>query len=284
MQNGHGSPPDSREGSRYLPKAEQDALLGEAWTLASRIDFASAYRRFEELGEEGRIPQARIDLGKGVALLNLPPKSEARIDRAKTLLESVAEKAPSEDERAMALFYLARIEHLHYREPNYGKAEELYARVADEYPEHFLGQFGRLKSVAMKLLLKDFGPDASVDACVAKLDAEAENISDPRVRRSLGRVFAEELILHEGSLETALDYALMMDRLHLPRADARSYARYRVIMLAIETGQWEIAKAAILRYLDDYPRSRKVLIEDKLAEVEAALARREEKGGERSDG
>lgn len=259
-----------------LPLSEQEALLAEAWDLAARIDFEAAYERFAELEERGGIPQERIDLGIGVTLLNLPPKSVARIERARSLLQRAWEARFNEHEAALAGYYLARIPQFHTREPDYAAAVQGYEAVVAAYPDTLAGQLSQLRLAGLALIRRDFESAEELNAAVREQAKRLEEVTDPRIRRNMGRLFAEELVSQGGSPELALKFAYLGVRLDPPRADIRRYYRHRVIVLAMETGEYELAREQILAYLDDFPGTRRLMMEERLRQVERALAERSE--------
>jgi len=265
---------DAAEKPEGVLPPERSEGLAAAWDRLARIDFPGAYERFSELKATGQASEREANLGLAATLLNLPPKTQGKIDEAEALLKSVAEANPGDDTGLMAAIYHARIPHLHRREVRAAEAYDRYESVAEANPEHFLGQYARLKCALLDLVLGVGESAGSIDERVAYWEAKAAHVSHPILRRNLARLLGEMLIHEGGSLERAQAFAVESVEFEPSRYDIMKYWRMRAINLAIENEDWSAARPLLVDYLNAYPGTWRKHAQNLLAMVEGKLAKR----------
>jgi len=265
------SPEAAEEPEIVLPQERLDGLAG-TWDRLSRIDFAGAYEGFNRLRESGDATEREANLGIAVTLLNLPPKTKGNIDRAEALLAEIKEADSRDETGMMAWTYYARIPHLHRREPRYEEAFARYEALAEARPDHFLGQYARLKSAVLDLMTADFPAPEAANARVAHWEEKASNVKHPILLRNLAHLFGEALIENGGSMQMAQKFAMVSVENEPSRFDIMRYFRMRSINLAMINEDYQTARKYLVDYLNAYPGTWKTHAEKLLAEVEANLA------------
>jgi len=250
------------------------ASLEEAWNLAARIDFQGAYDRFRELEESGAVPEREARLGRAVVLLNLPPRTTAQIDRAEAMLAEIAAADPDDDVGLMARLYHARAPHFHRQETRPEEAFARYEALADDRPEHFVGQYARMQCALIDLTSNDYSAPGAIDARAAYWAERAAHVTHPALRRNLDFTLSVELIANGGSLERAQRHSVASVENEPTRFDLLGNWRMRSIVLAVMNGDDAKARELLEDFLSDYPGEWRLFAERLLAAVEKRAGER----------
>lgn len=203
------------------------------WDLLSRLQTNEALAAFADAeGEEARY-------GEAVTLLNVQPKTQANIQRAAHLLETLAARAESPQAPA-ARYHLARIAQLHATPPRPDEALARYRELAAAYPGHPYADAASAK-IALLTLYRDLPPadwDAAFRGTVGLLPA----VASAEARRDI------HLILGFAALRMRADHELALPHLVVALESGLSLrvSRHKIVLL-------QAAESA--RILGDLPRA-----------------------------
>lgn len=218
------------------------------WNALSILQPRDALERFAEHPGD---PEARF--GEAMAFLALQPKSRLNVERAGSLLRSLAESDPQSDLAVSARYHLARIAHIHAYEPNVEDAARQYEALLADYPSHPAAEQAAPK-LAIVWLYADVD-DATWDARLARLEALAPRLSSNAARRDL------RLALAEAILRLRQDHARALEHLWPVLRDgviSRSSRATEIWLQAAESsailGRPADAALAYRRFLELAPR------------------------------
>jgi tetratricopeptide (TPR) repeat protein len=111
--------------------AEQTAPFAPAWEQAASYLFNDANRAFREAKDNPAVDERERQFGEAVTLLNIQPRKQENIARARTMLEALAGGQPPDALGNLARFFAARICEVHQDPPDREKAAALYRQVLE---------------------------------------------------------------------------------------------------------------------------------------------------------
>lgn len=171
----------------------QEADIDEGWSLLSRYLYRDAAVVFEQVNaHEGR----QRDLGLAASLLNEPPVTSSKIERAAALLAGVIANGPEDESSSYARYLQARILHMH-REVAVKEIEEAYRIVIAKDPSEGISQ---LAASHLALLLLYQRPDLEIPQRLAEAEAlESVAVGEALPEVSLGyyRSLADASLFYE---------------------------------------------------------------------------------------
>lgn len=132
--------------------AAPEARLEGAFHDLTQYRFNQAAATFAELAREADWPRRRDALfGRGVALFNVQPQSPARIEEAAVALAFVRDVDPTDDLGLAARYFLARVDQVHRSPADPAAALAQWRALAEERPDHYLGQLALVRLALMEL-------------------------------------------------------------------------------------------------------------------------------------
>lgn len=244
-----------------LTAAHLSASDTNAWEQAALGLFKDAHAAFAQRADTDR--EARF--GQAVTLLNLQPKTDANLDRAAALLESVAAADPADDLGINARYFAARVAHIHRATPDEASALARYRQLAALDSPHPLAQ----RALVQIALLELFQPNVAADDVRLRFDplaARGATLTDASARRDFNLVLGDAALRFGLGDALALDHLLAADDAGIARVNTRQDAWLRIAELARRVGRTAVAVAYYRRFLADFPRdARRLMVKERLA-------------------
>jgi hypothetical protein len=226
--------------------------LEEVWHLGAQGRFTEAAAALDGVAtkeEEARFTQALL-------LFNRQPRTEADLVAAIGLLSVLTKEGTTPALRARSLYFWARAETKRTREQSPAAAVQLYEQLWREYPAQPYGQ-----RALIHLLLIALYADESRDAVLAhaaKIEQQAERLTDPVVRSQFHQVAARGY-LHLGKAEMrALEHLLKVSELGVARREAAGDLHVSIGQLAAELGRHALARGHYRAFLQEFPNDPRV--------------------------
>lgn len=209
-------------------------------------------------------------LADGVAWLSLQPTTDDSLARAEKQFAALAE---GDDEIAAQAIYLqARLHQLHYLQPNYARAAELFEKLATRWPDSHWAQLGWVKLGLLKL----YALPAEGDRITAA-EAVLARVTDEALRRDLHLQIGQAGVVLKAPLPRFLPHLVAADRIGGISGTAREDLIVQIGELSRRTGQLEQAKVYFERYLREYATNvRAYTVQRRLEDINAQLAARGE--------
>ncbi len=201
--------------------------------------------------------------------IGMQPSSDASVREAEAVL---AELEHGTDEIAAQAGYLrARIYQLHLNEPDFAKAAQLYAQLAERLPESHWAQLGLVKLGLLKLYVLPDSTDPAADR-LAPAEAILARIREPLLRRDLDLQIGQAgIVLHQPQARF-LPHLIAAEQAGGITGNAREDLIVQIGVLSERGGDWARAREYFLRYLEEYPTNvRAFTIRKKLEEVNRRL-------------
>lgn len=219
--------------------------LAPGWELLSRYLYRDAADRFRQ---DGAGDEQMRRLGLAAALLNEPPLTEGKIDRAAGLLRDLAGATPANATTLYARYLLARVRHLHQNVP-VPEAEQEYRAVVAVAPQSPLAQ---IAAGHLALLLLYQRPDLTVPqrlAAARELEAVAGSRTLPDVAVAYYRSLANAALFYGITDERVLHWLRQADAIGPSDELARATLILQIAETARDLGHRAAAIAAYHRFL-----------------------------------
>ena len=208
-------------------------------------------------------------LAWAVAQMSVQPATDDNMRSAESVF---TELAGGDDEIAAEAAYLqARLYQLHYAQPDYAKAAELYQALAARRPESHWAQLGLVKLAMLKLYVL---PDTTVAGADLLAPAEAllTQIHEPLLQRDLHLQIGQAGIELKQPLKRLLPHLVAADRVGGISGTAHEDLIVQIGVLSLRAGLPAQAKDYFERYLAEYPDNvRAWTIKRQLADAEQQL-------------
>ncbi|MFZ9681759.1 MAG: hypothetical protein ACO3DQ_00930 [Cephaloticoccus sp.] len=249
------------------------ALVAAGWSPARATAAGDAWAEILA-SQPGRVlktpagPDASREarLADGVAWLSLQPNTDVSLARAEKQFAALAEG--DDDLAAQAVYLRARLHQLHYLQPDYGRAAELFEQLAARWPDSHWAQLGLVKLGLLKLyaLPADGDPIAAAEAVLAR-------ISDEALQRDLHLQIGQAGVVLKAPLDRLLPHLVAADRIGGISGTAREDLIVQIGELSRRAGQLEQARVYFERYLREYATNvRAYTVQRRLEAINAQLA------------
>ncbi|MEO6873398.1 MAG: tetratricopeptide repeat protein [Opitutaceae bacterium] len=227
--------------------AASSADLNEAWLAIANSHPKDALRKLDESD-----PARAVQLARAVALM---AQQSATDDNVRAAEKIFVELATGNDEPADEAAYLqARLYQLHYVQPDYAKAAELYQALAQRHPRSHWAQLGLVKLALLKLYVVPDTTAAGSDR-LAPAEALLAQISDPLLQRDLNLQIGQAGVALKQPLARFLPHLVAADRVGGITATAREDLIVQIGVLSMRAGDWAQAKKYFERYLVEFPNN-----------------------------
>jgi len=208
-------------------------------------------------------------LAEGAAWMSLQPSTDENLAKAAGIF---AELAQGDDEIAAQAAYLrARLWQLHFLQPNYARAAELFEQLAARQPESHWAQLGLVKLGMLKLYVLPDVPDR-----IAAAEEILTRITEPELQRDLHLQIGQAGVLLKEPLERFLPHLVAADQIGGISGTAREDLIVQIGELSMRAGLPEQAQKYLELYLKEFPNNvRAYAVAERLAEARQLLAGKE---------
>jgi len=270
------TPPDATKATTpakaVKPTKPTKPTLENGWEDASSLLFNGARDVFTKADAQPGNEERERSLGLAVTLLNVQPRLQSNLDRARERFEALANGTPKDDLAVAAKYFLARMDAFYEMPPRLENARKLYHELIAEHAGNLYAEYG-----ITQLVLMDLYDDIPTEERARRFSALEELA--PRLTTQAGRrgyhINMGNAYLTFG--KEGEDFHARAIR-HLVAAEAEGITRWQVEAaswiaigeLAQAQGQTDLAKTYYGKFLEKYKRdNRHYTIEQRLKALEA---------------
>jgi len=237
------------------------------WDLAAKYRFNESRRWFRNAAakSEGRaLRMARY--GEALALLNAIPKTNGNIERAEAIFTDLA-RGPQDDAiTPRAMYHHGRIQQIHLRVPDLGKASAIYREMISRWPEEMFTQMAIVKLATIQLY-EPTSPEEKRRR-YTELAALEDLLRFAPPRRDFHYVMGVACLSLELSKERALYHLIACEDAGITLPVIRINTYCRIGVTAKQLGRYELAAAYFRKFMEASPRDpRTQMIKDHIAEL-----------------
>jgi hypothetical protein len=254
---------------RAAPAAAPDETRA-VWQLVADHLGRDAYAKLDEL--PGPATRER-KFAQAVVAIDYQPVTPARLHESEAGFEELAR---GEDEIAAAAAYLqARMYQVHFQQPDYVRAAELYRALAARQPHSHWAQLGLVKA-ALLLLYALPEPAAPADR-IAAAAALLPRLEEPALRRDLQLQLGRAGTFYEQPLDTVLPHLLAADQAGGLIGQTYTDLLAAIGELSLRAGHYAQSRVYFERYLKvDTYNMRQVTVRRRLEDLAGLEAKARE--------
>ena len=245
--------------------ATAPADLNPAWTSLANSRPKDVLRSID--GNETSRP-AR--LARAAAWMSLQPATDDNMRAADTIF---TELAAGDDEIAAEAGYLrARLQQLHYSQPDYARAAEFYRELFARQPQSHWAQLGLVKLAMLELYVLPAMTPAGGDR-LGPAEALLAQIHETLLQRDLHLQIGQAGVALNQPFGRFLPHLVAADRIGGISGTAREDLIVQIGVLSLRAGLPVQAREYLEKYLHEYPTNiRAWTVRQKLQEAERQLA------------
>lgn len=240
-------------------------LNATPWDEATIGLFNESHGAFvEALGTSPEQERRSLRFGEAVTLLNVQPRTEGNIDKARQIFEEVRAAGSADDMGVESWYLLGRIEQVHRPSPDLAKAESIFRELTAAHPAHPAAQRARVKLAVLRLYAQV--DEAERRRRYEEFTANAKDLTDPSAKVQMHFTLAEVARRFKYGHAEELAHLVAADQTGVVKRSLQIQVMVRAGDLARLTGQNELARSYYTRFLEQYPRTdRRSTIEGYLA-------------------
>lgn len=251
--------------------AESSAEMTEVWRLVA--DHLGRDASAKLTARPGPATRER-DFAAAVMAIDYQPVTQDRLHAAEA---KFAELARGDDELAAAAGYLqARMHQVHFQEPDYERAAELYRALAERQPRSHWAQLGLVK-YSLLLLYALPAPSAPAER-IAAAEALLPQLEEPQLVRDLQLQLGRAGTFYEQPLDGVLPHFIIADRMGGLIGQAKEDLIVYIGELSLRAGHYAQARAYFERYLREYTYNMRLVTVKRRLEDLAALEAKAREG------
>jgi tetratricopeptide (TPR) repeat protein len=246
--------------------AAPPADLDPAWSALANLRPKDVLRQLDDTGQS-----RPAQLARAAAWMSLQPATDENMRTAEAVF---TELAKGDDAVAAEAGYLrARLHQLHYAQPDYARAAELYRELAARQPHSHWAQLGLVKLAMLELYLLPGAAPAETDR-LAPAEAVLAQIEERLLQRDLHLQIGRAGMALQQPLPRLLPHLVAADRIGGISGTAREDLIVQIGVLSLRAGQAAQAREYFERYLREYPtNARAFSVKLQLAEANQRLAK-----------
>lgn len=208
-------------------------------------------------------------LAEGAAWMSLQPSTDENLAKAAGIFSELAQG--DDDIAAQAGYLHSRLWQLHFLQPNYARAAELFEQLASRQPTSHWAQLGLVKLGMLKLYVL---PD--VQDRIATAEEILARITEVELQRDLHLQIGQAGVLLKEPLERILPHLVAADKIGGVSGTAREDLIAQIGELSMRAGLPAQAQEYLELYLKEFPNNvRAYAVAERLAEAKQMLAREE---------
>lgn len=250
----------------FLPVGlRAEASAHHAWQDVARGLFPDANAAFS-IAAKTRPEDRGARLGQALTLLQLQPRTDARVRHAEALLTGLLDESTEDEIAANARYFLARLEQNHRSPANSSAAFAHYEKLLVEHPAHPLAGQALVK-LALLSLYREQGA-GELRAAFADFSRRASSlpVGDTASRRDLHLVLGEAALRFHLGDQAALEHFVAALNAGIRLRPVRADTLVRIGELAADLGQPALARRHYDLFIAEFPRDpRRLAVSEHLA-------------------
>ena len=232
-----------------------------AWQLMANHLVRDASIRLDRIKDAPTREQA---FAQAVVAVDYQPVTQDRLREAEATFATLAR---GDDEIANAAAYMqARLYQVHFQQPDFARAAELYRALAEKRPASHWAQLGLVK---LGLLLLYALPEPSTPAArIGAATALLARIHEEKLQRDLHLQIARAGTFYEQPLDTVLPHLIEVNRIGGLVGQAPEDLALELGELSFRAGHYEQSRSYFEAYLRDFiPNLRAMTVRRRLEEI-----------------
>ena len=219
-----------------------------AWKAVTQLKNDEAVEAFSTATREGRY-------GRGVAILNLQPRTEANVDTANTIFEELLIEKNDDEIAIHAAYQLARIPHVQRSKPDLPLAAQRYESLIRQHAGHPLADAATVKLAILRLYSPEGNPTPTERLeSVTPLGA---SLRDPDAIRDYNIVMADALGFMRLDPSRALQHLQKAYETSRLTGKLQADVLVRISEIAAKTGNQSLSREFARRFLEKFPRDER---------------------------
>jgi len=230
--------------------AGAESPLARAWQQLATFQAKEALETFVS------DPRPEARLGQALSLLALQPSTQNNVDRAESLLRTLADD-PQNPAYADALYFLARIAQVHRTIPDPDEALRRYSVLMEAIPGHPLAQLAEVKVAILRLYVLPHPEAVAGRDLFAELDTRGGSLTDPDALRDFYTVLADAAAHFEIDFERRYAFLRKIDATGRTGGNMRADLLVRLGETARLLERPAEARTYYERFLAEFPRNNR---------------------------
>ncbi|NJK92572.1 MAG: hypothetical protein HC904_12530 [Blastochloris sp.] len=242
--------------------------LQSAWKEAASLLVNDSNRSFNQVQAGNPQEERELAYGQAATLINVQPKTNSNMDRAKEMLNRVIAGGDSDDLTVSSRYLLARIAQVHQLPPDDGEAIRLYSDLINKHPDHVLAQQALVKRANLQFFSTE--SKTPLQDRYALLLKEAGLVTEAEARRDYQMLaFVAGQRLNRPAREL-LGHLIQVEATGVVRDRALADLYVRLGEFANLAGEKKMAIHYYQTFLNGFVRdTRRLIVREKLAELGA---------------
>ncbi len=231
------------------------APLTAAWQDAAERLVNDANQAFAQAQPAPGANALEREMGEAVTLLNVQPRTEGNVARARAMLEKAAREAPAGEVSIFANYFLARV-HESYEEPaEPDQARLIYRELIERYSGDSLAENSAARLVLMDLYANIPAHERSRRfVALEKLGAQLKSADGRRdYHLNMGNAYID----FEGSRASAIAHFLAAEAEGITHREVEAATWIAIGELARAEGRTSLARRYYGKFLAKYPRDNR---------------------------
>lgn len=250
-----------------IPGNEDKRLDG--WDLAAKYRFNESRRWFQNAAANADSEThslRKVRYGEALAFLNAIPKTSGNIERARAIFVELAQGLEADAITPRAMYHNGRIQQIHQRVPDLGKASAIYREMIERWPEEMFTQIAIVKLATIQL----YEPTSQEEKLrrYTELASFEDLFTFAAPLRDFHYVMGVACLSLELSKEKALHHLIACEKAGITLPVIRINTYCRIGMTAKQLGQFELAATYFRKFMTESPRDQRTqMIKDQIEEL-----------------
>jgi tetratricopeptide (TPR) repeat protein len=236
-----------------LPVSVQSSDLVPGWQQAKSYLYADAQKTFAAASGQAGVNERERSLGEAISLINVQPKTQNTIQRARFLLERVVQENDSDHAGILARYMTGRILEFHQQTPDPQGASAIYRSLVENHPGNPVAEFAASALATVEL----YAPLSSEEraAKLRELEEIGPRLQTPAGRRDFHLALGAASLALMNEPESTLKHLILADQNGITRPETESAVWIQIGEIARRQGHAEIATEYYQKFLAKYLRN-----------------------------